>query len=99
MVDFNSVRNSRDCRADKSQIARSREIGLLQNVKQALFLKIFIRAKFNDKNQREKHYCYYIIQIYLKRFDAHSKRHPQLKNLQIKIFVTYLYKRNNAKAN
>ena len=37
MVDFNSVQNSRDCRADKSQIARSREIGPLQNVKQALF--------------------------------------------------------------
>ena len=36
----------------------------------------------DDKNQREKHYCYYIIQIYLKRFDAHSKRHPQLKNLK-----------------
>ena len=37
MVDFNSVKNSRDCRADKSQIARSREIGPLQNVKRALF--------------------------------------------------------------
>ena len=37
MVDFNSVQNSRDCWTDKSQIARSREIGLLQNVKQALF--------------------------------------------------------------
>ena len=37
MVDFNSVQNSRDCRADKSQIARSREISPLQNVKQALF--------------------------------------------------------------
>ena len=36
MVDFNSVQNSRDCRADKSQIARSR-IGPLQNAKQALF--------------------------------------------------------------
>ena len=36
MVDFNSVQNSRDCRADKSQIARSR-IGPLQNEKQALF--------------------------------------------------------------
>ena len=34
MVDFNSVQNSRDCRADKSQIARSR-IGPLQNAKQA----------------------------------------------------------------
>ena len=37
MVDFNSVQNSRDCRADKSQIARSR-IGPLQNAKQALFV-------------------------------------------------------------
>ena len=36
MIDFNSVQNSRDCRADKSQIARSR-IGPLQNAKQALF--------------------------------------------------------------
>ena len=45
-----------------------------------------MHSLFSDKNQREKHYCYYIIQIYLKRFDVHSKRHPQLKNLK---FVLY----------
>ena len=37
MVDFNPVQNFRDCRADKSQISRSREIGPLQNVNYFLF--------------------------------------------------------------
>ena len=49
MVDFNSVQNSRDCRADKSQISRSREIGPLQNVKQALFFVSNFRMFYFDQ--------------------------------------------------
>ena len=40
------VQNSRDCRADKSQIARSREIDPLQNVKQGLFFVSNFRILF-----------------------------------------------------
>ena len=56
---------------------------------------IYSGKKFDAKNQREKHYCYYIIQIYLKRFDAHSKRHPQLKNLQIKICNLFIQEKKS----
>ena len=41
MVDYIPVQNSRNCRADKSQIAHYFEIGPLPNVNRALFVTAF----------------------------------------------------------
>ena len=47
-------------------------VEMLKAASYSIVENIYSGNKFDDKNQREKHYCYYIIQIYLKRFDAHT---------------------------